>query len=303
MKDRMFRNALAVAIILLFIGVAVQPAIAEVSTELNNSELEEVIIQFFEVDGIYEHSVMLTQNQLIELEYIISNLKNQLISTDNPVEVEMIYYNAIVSLNDLGLLPNDMSIDYAQRLVTGKEQNLRVIKLFERMYSKNQDNLGDNDNILCLIAGDTVYTVFIGPFALLSCLLGASLFLRRFVFLEWFRLNYPEFFKDLWENFDNLYTILLYFRIYFWLVFGAALNYLPLKIGAYINYGWLKMVGPNEFVDIPAEGWISTTGLCGKKEISGKFSGRVIGFTGIKIIREFLDYYYLGAALKVNIET
>jgi hypothetical protein len=28
----------------------------------------------------------------------------------------------------------------------------------------------------------------------------------------------------------------------------------------------------------------------------------VLGFTGIKIIRGFLDFYYLGAALKVRIE-
>ena len=88
--------------------------------------------------------------------------------------------------------------------------------------------------------------------------------------------------------------------MYFWLFLGAGINFFPLKIGAFIFFGMFDF-DPFYGGIIPSEGWVSTLGLYGKKACSGSFWGGVVGFTGIKIIRDYFDFFYLGAALGVVI--
>jgi hypothetical protein len=298
------KNGLVIGVILLFVGVAVQPVIvADVSIESDDSELVEITVEIFEVNRVQEYTVMLTKEQAEELELLINNTKTELDAADNSDETENIFMNTVVSLNELGLLPKGMSVKEAQRLVTGKEQNPRVVKLLEEYYSKNQKSLDYDRNILCLIAGETINTVFIGPFALLCGLRVALLLLRQSEFLRWLKNINPELWSWLSVNFGEFGFELFCKRMGLWIAFGAGLNFLPLKIGAYIYYGWFRNYGHHWYpVDIPAEGWVITNGLSGKKEWSGDFYGDVVGFTGIKIIRDLLDFYYLGAALRVKIK-
>ena len=104
----------------------------------------------------------------------------------------------------------------------------------------------------------------------------------------------------------SLYEKLNYIREVFWFAISAGLNFLPLKIGALINYGWFSFYYDIWFgwitESIPAEGWVNTYGTSGKKEWSGKISGNAFGFTGIKIIKDLLHFYYLGSALHVRIK-
>ena len=304
------REVLVIGIIVQFIGVAFQPVIiADVSIESDKSELVEITVEIYEVNRVQEYTVMLSQEQAEELELLINKTKTELDAADNSDETENIFMNTVLSLNELGLLTNEINVEKVQRLVRGEEQNPRVVKLFEKYYSKNQKNLDYDKNILCLIAGGTIKTVFIAPFALLFGLLfglhGPLSFVRHIKFLEWFNNINPDLLSWWLENFGEFHYRLLFLRMSFWITFGVGLNFLPLKIGAYIHYGWFKFYfypWYNEVEDIPAEGWVNTYGLFGKKEWSGDFYGGVIGFTGIKITNKLLDHFYFGAALGVSID-
>ena len=303
MSTSYVKNGLVVGVILLFIGVAVQPSIiADVSIESDDSELVEITVQIYEVDKAYNQTVMLTKEQAEELENLINNFEIELKNADDLGETETIFKDTIVSLDELGLLPEGMSVEEAQQLVTGEEQNPRVIRILDRWFSKNQKSLSSYDNILCLISGESINTVFIGPIPLLFGLHCISLYVKYFRFLEWLQDNNPELWSWWSENFSKLGIDLLFLRVFFWIYLGAGLNFLPLKIGGFIYYGWYKFIEDVGIWPIPAEGWVGTTGLSGKKHLSGNLEGYVIGFTGIKIIRDFLDFYYLGAALRVKIK-
>ena len=154
-------KTLVVGVIVLFIGVGIQPAFAELSIKSDNSELVEITVQFYETDRTYNHTVMLTQEQAEELENLINDFEIKIDNADNKKETEAVYKDTVVSLNEYGILPEGMSIEKAQRLVTGKEYNPVVVRLFERWYIRNHESMDDNENILCLIVG----WCFDSPFA------------------------------------------------------------------------------------------------------------------------------------------
>ncbi len=289
-------------IIALFVSVAVQPSIiADCSIESDNSELVEITVEIYEVNRVQEYTVMLTQEQAEELELLINNAKTELDAADNSDETKNIFMNTVESLNDLGLFTNGMDVEKVQRLITGDEQNPRIVKLFKRYYCKNQKSLDDGENTLCLIAGDTSNTIFIGPIPFLIALHCISLYGKYLRFLEWLQDNNPEFWSWWSENFGKLGLNLFFLRVFFWGYLGAGLNFCPIKFGAYMIFGWIEF-GDEIPYFIPAEGWVNTIGPYDNFFWSGSFNGYVIGFTGIKIIRSFLDFFYLGAALKVHIE-
>jgi len=157
-KNPVLYKALVVGVIVLFIGVGIQPAFAKVSIESNNTGLVEITVQFYEIDRTYNHTVMLTQDELAELENLINDFEIKIDIADNKIETEAIYEDIVVSLNDYGILPKSMSIEKAQRLVTGKEHNPVVVKLFERWYKRNHESMGNSENMLCLISGELIDT-------------------------------------------------------------------------------------------------------------------------------------------------
>lgn len=304
MNNNKLNRILVILLSVFFISVTIQPIIiADDSIESDNSELVEITIEIYEVDKTYNHTVILTQQQAEELEIFINNFEIELDETDNIYETENIFKNTVVSLNELGLLPNSISIEDAQNLVTGKEQNPRIEKFFERYYSKNQKSADNDENILCLISGDTINTIFAGSVPILIFLRCLVFVFRINLFFGWLS-NFPELWDKLTPYLGKIVDIFFGSRFSFWFYLAAGINFCPIKFGALMHYGWYDISFdpwyPSE--RIPAKGWVYTNGLYGKKEWSGDFYGNVLGFTGIKIIRGFLDFYYLGAALKVRIE-
>ena len=300
-KKPLLYKTLIVGIIVLFIGVGIQPAFADVSFESNNSELVEITVQFYEVDRTFNHTVLLTQEKVEELDIMINNFKSQLDSTDNPIETETIYKNAVASFDELGLLPDDMSVEYVQQLVIGKEQNPRIMRLLESYYNKNQKSIDNKTNFLCLISGESINTLLLGPFPLLFGLRGILSFVVYIEFLRWLKDNNPDIWSWWLSTFGRFDFGLFFLRMLLWIAFAEVLNFFPLKIGAFIRYGWFKIDDPEAGPEsIPAEGWVNTYGLSGTKNWSGGFYGNAFGFTGIKITRDFLKHYYLGAVLKIN---
>ena len=133
----MQKNILTVVgITILFLSTTLAPGIiADFSIELDNSDLVEITVQIYKIDKTYNHTVMLTQEQNEKLGYLINNFEIELDYADDIGEIEVIFKNTAVSLNELGLLPNGINIEDAQCLITGKDQDPRIIKFFERYYS------------------------------------------------------------------------------------------------------------------------------------------------------------------------
>jgi len=298
-NSHIFTKTLVFVIILLFIGIGIKPAFAAVSTESETSELVEITLQFYEKDRTYNHTVMLSKEQAQELDFLKDNFKNQIESIDNPIETEDVYKNAIVSLNELRLLPENMSTDYAQQLVTDKKNSPLIKNAFEKLVNNKRRSNSEYENIFCLIAGDSDKTSFAGPALILLVIHFVLIILRINYILDWVSLT-SRIGELLVNIFKEVFREIYQLRLLFWLFLGAGINSLPLKIGAIIGYGFPNF-DPFSYDKYPAEGWASTLGVYGKKSWSGSFFGAAFGFTGIKIIRDFFDFFYLGTALGVVI--
>ncbi len=289
MQKGLWKKGLVLGIIILFVGIAIQPGIiADDSIEYDNSELVEITIQICKSNGANEHTVMLSQEQAEELESIINSTKIKLDAAKTMGETSAIFNDAVVSLYELGVLPDGMSIEDAKRLVNGMEQNLRIVKKLERWFSRNQKNLDDNENILCLIAGHTDLTWFIGPLLFPSLILGVI-------------IGIPLVLLD--GLIFRLFDTSIFIPILFQLLVGIASLYLliwqlnPIAFGHLIKLGSEGIWGWS----IPVSGWIYTIGLNGIKNWNS-FYGGVLGFTGIKIWyppKEGSTHFYLGAALMI----
>ncbi len=151
----MVKKGLAVAVILLFIGVAFAPSIN--ANTHNDDNLVEFDVEFCGLGK--KHTVQLTQQEADEVELLFDDIQQQLENVESREESEEIFNDAIVELDKYGLL-GGLNVRFAQKLVTDKYQNSKGKQLLEKYYSKNQGIPNDNSNQLCLIAGKTSNTFF-----------------------------------------------------------------------------------------------------------------------------------------------
>jgi len=290
-QSKILSKTLTISVILLFIGVGIQPAIAINSIEPDNSEHEEITIQFFETDRTYNHTVMLSREQIEELEDLIDDFEIRMDNADNRLETEAIYKDIVVSLNDIGILPESMSIEKAQRLVTGKEHNPVAVRLFERLYERNQGKMGDNENILCSIGGWCISGIG-STRGIMTITAPIWNYLYKTIFIL------GEKFPLLEELFHDVLLDVLLIPSMVWV-------YRPFGVGFELFFGG-KYEYPDEIIYFPNSVEISTLGLNGKKTFKGKWYGHLplspfifmihkgekkisygypgaVGFTGIKI--------------------
>jgi len=154
MQKNIVKKGLSVAVIFLFIAVSFQSINAEniVSVEKksldNNTDLVEVTISTCRIDSIDDQTEHLTKQQLDILENIFNKLKNDLKNADTKEETLGVYYQAIDSLDQYGLLPNELDAKKAKDLVT-KIDNRHINFISESASQKS------NENILCLVTGVT----------------------------------------------------------------------------------------------------------------------------------------------------
>ena len=285
MRTSVVKNGLVLVVIFLFVGVAVQPSIADVSIESDNSELVEITIQICNGNGANDHTVMLTQEQAEELEKIINRTKTKLDAAETMEETSVIFNETVFSLYEFGVLPDGMSIEDAKRLVNGKEQNQRIANKLERWFSRNQEKKETVENFLCLIAGHTNKTYFTGPLSIPLIILYIIIAIID-------------------VNIDMPLVLNLPFVFLYGLSF-LTWQFNPLAFGHMISFGEVEDGTPwFPPISIPAKGWIYTIGLNGIKNWNS-FIGRVLGFTGIKICLSlrtsiYQTHFYLGAALMVD---
>ena len=145
-KKPLISKCLAVGIILLFIGIAVTPSINHgVVKASQDNDLVGVTTQACGIKGYGDTTVKLTREQYQNLEQYLVEFRAKLNQTMTRAEAVPIFKEAVVELNKYGLLPKGMSVERAQRLVTGQYQKLAL-----------------RGNYLCLVTGNASNTRFVG---------------------------------------------------------------------------------------------------------------------------------------------
>jgi hypothetical protein len=146
------RNGLAIGIILLFIGVTLAPSINfNVVKASTDNELVEVTTQACGIKGFGNQTVKLTKQQYQNLEQYLTEFRARLNKTTTREEAVPIFKDAVVELNKYGLLPKGMSVEQAQKLVTGGYQNDKSMEIVHKLFGmKNKPY--EFINVLCFVA-------------------------------------------------------------------------------------------------------------------------------------------------------
>lgn len=174
------RKCLAIGIIFLFIGVAITPGINfNVVKASHDKDLVEVTAQTFGINGFEDTTVKLTREQYQNLERYLVEFKVRLNQTTTKKEAVPIFMEAVVELDNYGLLPKGMSVERAQRLVIGWYQ-----KPIERLLNNRQQEIFPNhDNAFCLLYLDATKPLYPDyPFLIVYCPLALIVFLLGGIF-------------------------------------------------------------------------------------------------------------------------
>jgi hypothetical protein len=284
MNTNVVRKNLVIAVILLFIGVAVAPSInVNVVKASDDNELVEVTTEACGINGFGNTTVKLTRQQYQNLEQYLVEFRVRLNQTTTREEAVPLFKEAVVELNKYGLLPKGMDIEQAQKLTTQYDKSMDAVNGLSSSLGRS-----GYSNLCCMIAGRATY----------CCVAGPIITGFKFVISNLFWHAYSAALGTLWVYLAFLLILrndLSFFNLLSLLAFGG------------INlFGWV----------FPAVGWIYTAGLQGIKNYTGAFFGKIhypvkdffgtlytgaVGFTGFKIIFPDHSSQFLGTALWVNI--
>lgn len=359
MKRVGLKKFIALAIIILFLGVATYPSIASTNIFAKSDNEVEIEVELCGIEKLInkenvetKYNLKLTEDQFLSLQNIIKNVKEKIDNCKNRDETLNVLNNAVQSLNDLGILKKDISVSEAKYLVSGiddgsikkelsvffndiirfsEDQNLlpedvsredteeATQKFINFMMNETSDlsplKYEEKWNLFCLIAGETTETCTVGS------LYYGHLVLNLIPITILYILG-----QIAWMYSDIIYFLIFcsYISILFSLSFSSYISNLnPIPIGHTVGLGRIRHnYIPYPIDDFyPAQGWIKTVGLNGKKFSEGKnicgqipyieffgpeplqeYCTGVLGFTGIKI--NYLDdknqknkQFYIGTAL------
>lgn len=155
------KKGLVIGLVALFVSIAFAPCIdANASKTSVDNELVEISIEICEIDGAQEQIIQLSEQDIGELEVIFDDMKLKLDNVNTKQETAKIFNDAVLSLNEFGLLPNDMSVQEVLQLVTNS--NHEAITL-DKINDRTQLGGNDDENFDCFIVGKTSNTMFFNP--------------------------------------------------------------------------------------------------------------------------------------------
>lgn len=286
MQKNIIKKGLVIAVIFLFIAVSFQPVFAVnikptdetvVESKSSNDEKVEYVIQIIKTNKIIENKIYLTQLQANDLENLIDNIRADLNNSESFEESSEIYNNAINSFDNLGLFPEDITIDEIKQLVFGETQKLSSIKFKNKISS-------EFENSKCYVSGKTTDTYFLRPsFAFLLLIFGQLMIWFSFL-LFWFfpiRIGYIVYLGETHRE-PSSHPIIYYYPAVGW-IYTNGLNGEKKYSGTF--YGNIIDRSPYEAIFIYYPG--------------------IFGFTGIRIGKNgwTSSVFYMGYALKVAITT
>lgn len=303
-KYTLLLKVVTVGIIFLIVSIIYAPCITiNMAKASNDNDLVKVITQAYDITGNYTSTVLVTQQQLLEIQQLLDELKNRLSSAESMEETQQIFNETIVSLSSYNLLPRGMNIEQAKRLVNNVNQKL--ITNYQKISSKFQADTktGTIQNSCCYIAGNTCNTHFTK--------LAKRITHRLVAFMDYTTGNAPlvKVATAFWFVFSQLSKITQTILYQNGSHYGVCIYFGNYHYYPYPN--WLS----------PAQGWISTNGINGKQNISGSFWGQkmtsgwqqqddwymnhtwrgCMGFTGLITYIGSDSAYYLGSALQVQV--
>ena len=182
-KNPLIRKCLAIGIILIFIGVAIAPNINfNVVKASNDNDLVKVTTQACGINGFGNATVKLTRQQYQNLEQYLVDFRERLNQTTTREETVPLFKEAVVELNNYGLVPKGMNVAQTQRLVLGGYKNAVI----DRLTHKHTDSEPLNSH--CFITGIVHINLSIG----LVFGIGALLFFFGFDKIGLFLVGFGE---------------------------------------------------------------------------------------------------------------
>jgi len=104
MKERIISKGLVFAVIILFVGVSIQPAIAKVQAENIYVEYFDVTTEFIGLDKTY--TTQLTKQEIEKLDALFNSINEHLNKSASFKDSIEIFKKVIFELNSFGLLGN-----------------------------------------------------------------------------------------------------------------------------------------------------------------------------------------------------
>ena len=286
----MLKKGLAVAVILLLVGISVVPSITgDIERTSDNKELVEITVDICGFDKTDSHKVSLSRKDADRLDALIDKFEEKIDNTANMEDTFAAYNWLIMKLYKIGLL-DDTSVKEIKKIVSINYKKAKIFKLLDRQYTINNDFFDENRNYFCMISGHCNQLTFQGIF--LTALLIKGFKIRKQIDLSGCFLL------------SGLVKLL------------HAKNFF--EKGGTIFSGY-KFDGEYR---VSSEGWIWTLGLNGIKKWENSFHGSLcridyhapygyysidyvgaVGFAGVKIGINPLygEYFILGNALCVSL--
>ena len=274
------KKILALGIILLFIGVAFAPSINfNVVKASSDNDLVEVTTQACGINGFGNTTVKLTKQQYQNLEQYLVDFRARLNKTTTRDEAVPIFKEAVVELDKYGLLPKRMSVQKAEKLVTGEFLNKRMMNALEMIAKKKM--VSNEANYLCLTVGHIFNLIFFTPLTTLGFPFGLiALYIGV---------------MDSFGYYDD--TPILRFLLTFFVMWPNLILFLILYGVSYINPISIVLDGIFKGCNL------STIGILGLRTFNGNMDGELFGFIGLKLVVNGLkahDVYLLGFSLYVG---
>ena len=117
MKKKWLVNPTTLVIVILFICVSFQPILATNTFQNEKSDLVKVVVQTCNVHCGQNYTKYLTQEQVQQLKNLFGIIYKKLDDNANPGDANEIFREGVVSIDELGLLPNDMTVEDAFKFI------------------------------------------------------------------------------------------------------------------------------------------------------------------------------------------
>ena len=262
-----FNKIFAIGIILLFFGMTIIPPInATIHSKDIENDLIEYTTEIYGLRGKEEFTIKLTKTESKEVDKLLTNFENNVNNIKSKNEIDIIFNDAFSKLYSYGLFGNLKKVEI---------QNIFKFNYFKQNFYKKLyfENRNENENVLCVIAGNVEWAIFFGLAPRVFFSLG-DFFYGTAIGNLFMRIG-----EILFINLDLLLPIFFFL---------------------------------NAQIDIYDEGWVWTMGLNGIKSWDGLLQGQiettfsehcgVVGFTGIRIRGSSSNEMFLGFANHVKIE-
>jgi len=299
-------KSVAMGVILFIIGVSITPCVSRCDvTAIDSDQGIQIITQVYDYHGVKDITVRLSTDQYRDLEQYLIQFRSQLNQTTTREAAVPIFKEAVRQLNKYMLLPRETSIEQINNLMVVTTKDVQHPTMV-RSASRISDFL-NRTNAFCLIAGQTTMNTRFFGFLERGCsglcwILYYSTVLARRNDYDPVLLNATLTFIKSLQN--TVYTINAKRLI------GTGLITL--------GHSHSSSIPPPYRYD-PAQGWITSLGLLGKKSWNGTFFGRLLlmapynsdsyvfypgamGFVGIKLNLRDGTFFFIGSSALVSIE-